>query len=131
VAVLAGGSLLAVLAEIPDPRERQGRRFSLVAMLAAVVGGILTSKRGYAAIAQWLKAQEPRFWHKLGFTRKPPCPNTFRDLLMALPPEHLETCCDSFSLQSPNAVARRDFWGKAAVWSLAMPCSASETTVSM
>lgn len=91
MAVLAGGSLLAVLAEIPDPRERQGRRFPLVAMLAAVVGGILTGKRGYTAIAQWLKAQEPRFWHKLGFTRKPPCPNTFRDLLMALPPEHLET----------------------------------------
>jgi hypothetical protein len=91
VAVLAGGSLLAVLAEIPDPRERQGRRFPLVAMLAAVVGGILTGHRGYTAIAQWLKAQEPRFWHKLGFTRKPPCPNTFRDLLMALPPEHLES----------------------------------------
>ena len=91
MAALAGGSLLAVLAEIPDPRERQGRRFPLVAMLAAVVGGILTGKRGYTAIAQWLKAQEPRFWHKLGFTRKPPCPNTFRDLLMALQPEQLET----------------------------------------
>jgi len=90
VAALAGGSLLAVLAEVPDPRERQGRRFSLVAMLAAVIGGILTGKRGYTAIAQWLKAQEPRFWHKLGFTRKPPCPNAFRDLLMALPPQTLE-----------------------------------------
>ena len=91
VAVVAAGNLLAMLAEIPDPRERQGRRFPLVAMLSAVVSGILTGKRGYTAIAQWLKAQEPRFWHKLGFTRKPPCPNTFRDLLMALPPEHLET----------------------------------------
>lgn len=90
MAALAGGSLLAVLAEIPDPRERQGRRFSLVAMLAAVIAGILTGKRGYTAIAQWLKAQEPRFWHKLGFTRKPPCPNAFRDLLMALPPQALE-----------------------------------------
>jgi DDE family transposase len=91
VDAVAAGNLLAVLAEIPDPRERQGRRFGLVAMLAAVVCGILTGKRGYTAIAQWLQAQEPRFWHKLGFTRKPPCPNTFRDLLMALAPEHLET----------------------------------------
>jgi len=91
VATVAAGNLLAMLAEIPDPRRRQGRRFPLVAMLAAVVGGILTGKRGYTAIAQWLQAQEPRFWHKLGFMRKPPCPNTFRDLLMALPPEHLET----------------------------------------
>jgi hypothetical protein len=91
VAAVASGNLLAVLAEIPDPRERQGRRFSLVAMLAAVVGGILSGHRGYTAIAQWLKSQEPRFWHKLGFTRKPPCANTFRKLLMALPPEHLES----------------------------------------
>jgi len=91
VAVVAAGNLLAMLAEIPDPRERQGRRFGLVAMLAAVVCGILTGNRGYTAIAQWLQAQEPRFWHQLGFTRKPPCPNTFRDLLMALAPEQLET----------------------------------------
>lgn len=90
MAAVASGNLLAVLAEIPDPRERQGRRFSLVAMLAAVVGGILCGHRGYTAIAQWLKSQEPRFWHRLGFTRKPPCANTFRDLLMALPPQHLE-----------------------------------------
>ena len=90
MAVVAAGSLLAVLAEIPDPRKRQGRRFSLVAMLAAVVGGILTGNRDYTAIAQWLKAQEPRFWHKLGFTRKPPCPNAFRDLLMLLEPEQFE-----------------------------------------
>jgi hypothetical protein len=91
VAAVATGSLLAVLAEIPDPRQRQGRRFQLVAMLAAVVCGILTGHRGYTAIAEWLHAQEPRFWHKLGFTRKPPCPNTFRDLLMLLAPEQLES----------------------------------------
>jgi hypothetical protein len=91
VAAVATGNLLAVLAEIPDPRERQGRRFPLVAMLAAVVGGILSGHRGYTAIAQWLRAQEPRFWHKLGFTRKPPCPNTFRDLLLVLHPELLES----------------------------------------
>lgn len=91
MAVVAAGNLLAVLAEIPDPRERQGRRFSLAAMLAAVVCGILTGNRGYTAIAQWLEAQEPRFWHKLGFTRQPPCPNAFRNLLMALDPEQFET----------------------------------------
>jgi hypothetical protein len=91
VAAVATGNLLAVLAEIPDPRERQGRRFQLVAMLAAVVCGILSGHRGYTAIAQWLRAQEPRFWHKLGFTRKPPCPNTFRDLLLLLHPEQLES----------------------------------------
>ena len=86
----AAGSLLAALATIPDPRGRQGLRHPLAAMLAAIVCGILTGARGYAAIVQWLRSQEPRVWHWLGFRRKPPCLNTFRNLLMALPPEQLE-----------------------------------------
>lgn len=84
------GNLLEHLAQIPDPRGRQGRRFSLSAMLATVVCGILCGARGFEAIAQWIHAQEPRVWHWLGYYRRPPSPNAFRNLLMALPPEQLE-----------------------------------------
>lgn len=84
------GSLLEKLQQIPDPRGRQGRRFSLSAMLATVVCGILCGARDYEAIAGWIAAQEPRVWHWLGYWRKPPCANTFRDLLMALDPILLE-----------------------------------------
>ena len=84
------GNLLAYLQQIPDPRGRQGRRFALSAMLATVVCGILCGCRGYAAIAQWIHLQEPELWHLLGFTRRPPTRNAFRDLLLALPPELLE-----------------------------------------
>lgn len=87
---VAAGDLLAMLAKVPDPRGRQGRRFGLSAMLATVVCGILTGARGYTAIAEWIHRQEVQVWHWLGFTRKPPCPNTFRDLLMALDAEALE-----------------------------------------
>ena len=87
---VAAGDLLAMLATIPDPRGRQGRRFGLSAMLATVVCGILTGARGYTAIAEWIHHQEVQVWHWLGFTRKPPCPNTFRDLLMSLDPDALE-----------------------------------------
>jgi len=59
-------------------------------MLAATVCGILTGARGYKTIAQWLRNQEPKVWHWLGFTRKPPCANSFRNILIALPPETLE-----------------------------------------
>ena len=84
------GNLLEKLQQIPDPRGRQGRRFSLSAMLATVVCGILCGARGYEAIAGWIAVQEPKVWHWLGFWRKPPCANTFRDLLMAVDPLVLE-----------------------------------------
>jgi hypothetical protein len=53
-------------------------------MLATVVCGILCGARAYEVIADWLKAQEPRVRRWLRFWRKPPCANTFRNLLMAL-----------------------------------------------
>lgn len=84
------GNLLEKLQQIPDPRGRQGRRFSLSAMLATVVCGILCGARGYEAIAGWIAAQESRVWYWLGFYRKPPCANTFRDLLMTIDPLVLE-----------------------------------------
>jgi len=55
VNTVAVGDLLAMLARIPDPRGRQGRRFGLSAMLATVVCGILTGARGYTAIAEWIQ----------------------------------------------------------------------------
>lgn len=86
----ATGSLLALLAEVPDPRGRQGLRHPLAAMLAATMCGILTGARGCEAIAQWVRNQEPKIWHALGFRRKPPCANTYRKLLARIPAATLE-----------------------------------------
>ena len=82
--------LLALLSTIPDPRAIRGRRFQLSALLAAVLCGILTGARGYWGIAEWLRDQSPSVWHWLGFTRKPPCANCFRNLLLAIDPAALE-----------------------------------------
>lgn len=84
------GNLLAFLAQIPDPRGRQGRRHSLVAMLATTICAVLQGARGYAAITQWIHSQEVSVWHLLGFTRKPPTLGAFRNLLMMLSPEDFE-----------------------------------------
>ena len=84
------GSLPALLAMLSDPRGRQGLRHPLAAMLAATVCGILTGARGCEAIAQWVRNQETKIWHLLGFRRKPPCANTYRTLLARLPPEMFE-----------------------------------------
>ena len=84
------GNLLAYLAQVPDPRGRQGRRHPLAAMLAAVVCAMLCGARGYSAIVQWLHALPVPWWHRLGFTRRPPKDHAFRDLLAAIPPETFE-----------------------------------------
>jgi hypothetical protein len=84
------GSLLELLARIPDPRGRHGRRHPLTAMLAAIICSILTGARGYRAMAHWLRSQNVEVWRWLGFQRKPPCANSFRNLLLALDPEVLE-----------------------------------------
>jgi hypothetical protein len=91
VAAPAAGSLPALLAEIPDPRGRQGLRHPLAATLAATVCGILTGARGCETIAQWVRNQDRSIWHALGFIRKPPCANTYRKLLRRLPADVLET----------------------------------------
>src|SRR3990170_1429784 len=85
----AAGSLLSLLAQIPDPRGRHGRRHPLAAMLAAIICGLLTGARGYKAIAEWTRDQSSPVWHWLGFHRKPPCANSFRNLLLKLSPEAL------------------------------------------
>ena len=103
------GNLLELLAQIPDPRGRRGRRHPLVAMLTATVCAILTGSRGYRAIAQWVRGQNVTVWQWLGFHRKPPCANSFRNLLLVLKPEVLETVlrkwmADVVQMPSPDVV---------------------------
>ena len=84
------GSLLEYLRQIPDPRGRQGLRHSWVAMLATIVCAFLQGARGYSAIAQWIHSQDARFWHELGYTRRPPPWNAFRKLPMRLSAPQLD-----------------------------------------
>ena len=84
------GNLLELLAQIPDPRGRRGRRHPLAAMLTTIVCAILTGARGYRTITHWVRSQNASVWLWLGFQRKPPCANSFRNLLLALKPEVLE-----------------------------------------
>lgn len=95
----AEAGLLSILASIPDPRGRKGRRHSLAAMLAAITCGILTGARGCTAIAQWIKNQDVEFWHALGFTRRPPKTSCYRDLLLALPAETLENAIRQWAVK--------------------------------
>jgi len=99
------GSLVQLLSQIPDPRGRNGRRHPLAAMLKAIVCAMLTGARGYRAIAQWTRSQDATIWRKLGFLRKPPCANCFRNLLMALDPDVLEAVLRYWTANAINPPA--------------------------
>jgi len=85
-----GESLLAKWSQVSDPRGRQGRRHSLAAMLTAVVTGLLCGNRGYQALVEWLHDLPVDVWHWMGYTRRPPKKDCFRDLLMALDPDEFQ-----------------------------------------
>ena len=45
--------LLDLLAQVPDPRKRRGRRHSLGGLLAVGVAAVIAGSRSFAAVGQW------------------------------------------------------------------------------
>jgi hypothetical protein len=78
-------SLLDVLAQVPDPRSRHGRRHPLSAILALAVLAMLSGAKSYQAIAQFGRDKGFALAHALGFTRgKTPAKSTFSVLFRIL-----------------------------------------------
>jgi DDE family transposase len=80
----APDSLLAHLAQVPDPRDPKGCRFSHIALLASACAAILCGARSFEAIAQWARLQDLALMHRLGFTRTPPTAGAYRYLFLVL-----------------------------------------------
>ena len=78
--------LLDMLAEVPDPRKKKGRRHPLVSMLALTILGLLCGQRSSTQIAKWARLH-PDLRQTLGFTAKQtPAAATFHYLY-----RHLDT----------------------------------------
>jgi predicted transposase YbfD/YdcC len=76
------GPLIEVLAEVPDPRKRRGKRHPLVAILALACAAMLAGYRSYSAIAEWGANYGPEVMRGLGFTRESgPCASTLCNVL--------------------------------------------------
>jgi hypothetical protein len=45
--------LLDLLAQIPDPRKKRGRRHPLAGLLAVGVAAVIAGSKSFAAIGQW------------------------------------------------------------------------------
>jgi hypothetical protein len=64
--------------------------FNTLDALGGVLVGQTLNNPGYEPLVEWLHDLPVDFWHFLGFTRRPPKKDAFRDLLMKLEPELLE-----------------------------------------
>ncbi len=83
--------LLGMLAEVPDPRHRRGRRYDLVSVLGLLCVGSLCGYRSYGAISEWGRNYGARYVRALGFRcERCPCKSTLCMLLRRLDVGDLE-----------------------------------------
>ena len=83
--------LLSALAEIPDPRRPQGRRYPLAHLLLFSVLAVLAGATSYRGIITFLSVHRDRLNRTFGTRlRRAPAVNTLRNLFLALAPEELE-----------------------------------------
>lgn len=83
--------LRVFLADLPDPRGRQGRRYGYVALVAIAAAAMLGGANSVAAIGRWARDCPPPILLALGVTAhartgrlRPPSVKTFRRLLKDL-----------------------------------------------
>lgn len=70
--------LLELLAQVPDPRKKRGRRHALAGLLAVGIAAVIAGSRSFAAIGQWAADAGPEILAVLGADRGPADESTFR-----------------------------------------------------
>ena len=70
--------LLDLLAQVPDPRKKRGRRHPLAGLLAAGIAAVIAGSRSFAAIGQWAADAGPEVLAALGAVRGAAEESTFR-----------------------------------------------------
>ena len=71
-------SLLDLLAQVPDPLKRRGRRHLLAGLLAVGIAAVIADSRSFAAIGQWAADAGPGVLAGLGADRGPAEESTYR-----------------------------------------------------
>jgi hypothetical protein len=86
-------ALVDMLARIPDPRGRNGKRHPLNAILALAVLAMMTGCKGVNAISQFGREKGFALAHALGFRRgKTPCASTLSVIFRKLDISVFEAC---------------------------------------
>ena len=82
--------LLDLLAQVPDPRKRRGRRHPLAGLLAAGIAAVIAGSRSFAAIGQWAADAGPDVLAVLGAVRGAAEESTFRRAFALVSPDVLD-----------------------------------------
>src|SRR6266699_1327313 len=82
--------LLDLLAQVPDPRKRRGRRHALAGLLAVGIAAVIAGSRSFAAIGQWAADAGQDVLAVLGADRGPAEESTFRRAFAMLDPGRLD-----------------------------------------
>src|SRR5437764_12456698 len=82
--------LLDLLAQVPDPRKRRGRRHALAGWLAVGIAAVIAGSRSFAAIGQWAADAGQDVLAVLGADRGPAEESTFRRAFALLDPGLLD-----------------------------------------
>jgi predicted transposase YbfD/YdcC len=83
--------LIELLAEIPDPRRGQGKRYALSSLLAFACAALLCGYRSYSAMAEWGRNYDQALQRALGFRDgQTPCASTLHTVLRKLDRDGLE-----------------------------------------
>jgi predicted transposase YbfD/YdcC len=82
--------LLDLLAQVPDPRMRRGRRHPLAGLLAVGIGAVIAGSRSFAAIGQWAADAGPEVLAVLGAARGAAEESTFRRAFAMVSPDVLD-----------------------------------------
>jgi hypothetical protein len=104
--------LIALLAEIPDPRRAQGRRHPLAAVMALLVLALLAGMRGLQGVVEFGRNLSPDVIAALGFTRaKTLAKSTLSEILRAIDIDAFESLVSRWL----QAQASRHGWTAIAV----------------
>lgn len=68
-------ALMSVLALVPDPRAKRGRRYPLAGLLAVAVSAVVAGARSFAAIGEWAQALPVESLTALGLGAAPEASN--------------------------------------------------------
>ena len=82
--------LLDLLAQVPDPRKRRGRRHPLAGLLAVGIAAVIAGSKSFAAIGQWAADAGAEMLAVLGAARGPAEESTFRRAFTLVSPDALD-----------------------------------------
>ena len=81
--------LLGLLAQVPDPRKKRGRRHPMAGLLAVGVAAVIAGSKSFAAIGQWAADAGPEALAVLGAVRGAAEESTFRRAFALVSPDVL------------------------------------------